>query len=110
MAYWYRLAKKGANGNSRAASDDSKNNHEAQISKGLMQVFMRATQVEGAMTDLVVSIDQTCNTAESEDKQLSDICRFLGLNYDSDKAAGEGGMPCFSGPEGIVSQSCLHAN
>lgn len=101
---WCRLSKKVSDTGSRnkAPSDEHKANLEAQISKGLMGVFMKATQVEEAVTDLILLTDETCCSADSEDMQLSGLFRALGIDYDAEKAADLGGTPCFSGPEGLL--------
>lgn len=65
-----------------------------------MTVFMKATEVEEAMIDFILLANRTCCSADSEEKQLSDIFSELGLQYDADAAAEMGGTPCFSGPEG----------
>jgi hypothetical protein len=74
---------------------------DAQISKALMGVFMKATQVEAAVTDLILAASATCSSSSSEEKQLSALFEFLGITYDAGKAKMMGGMPCFSGPEGV---------
>jgi hypothetical protein len=74
---------------------------DAQISKALMGVFMKATQVEAAVTDLILAANANCSTTNSEEKQLSDLFEFLGITYDAGKAKTMGGTPCFNGPEGV---------
>jgi hypothetical protein len=74
---------------------------DAQISKALMGVFMKATQVEAAVTDLILAANATCSSESSEEKQLSDLFEFLGITYDAGKAKTMGGTPCFNGPEGV---------
>lgn len=83
-----------------------KDNFDAQVSKGLMSVFMKATQAEQAMMDLILTAAETCNSALSEEKQLSDLFAVLGMEYDATKAD-DGGVLCFSGPEGMLSLSCV---
>jgi hypothetical protein len=77
------------------------NSMDAQVSKALMGVFMKATEVESALTDLILAANAKCNSSSSEDKQLSDLFEFLGVTYDAGKAKQMGGTPCFSGPEGV---------
>ena len=67
-----------------------------------MAVFMKATLVEQAMMDLIICVHETCNSADSEEKQLQSIFSALGKQYDSERAAETGGAPCFSGPEGMA--------
>jgi hypothetical protein len=74
---------------------------DMQISKALMGVFMKATQVESAVTDLILAANAKCNSANSEEKQLTDLFDFLGVTYDAGKAKEMGGTQCFSGPEGV---------
>jgi hypothetical protein len=92
-----RLAK---TANNQAGRDVADSSMDAQISKALMGVFMKATQVEAAVTDLILAANANCSTASSEEKQLSDLFEFLGITYDAGKAKTMGGTPCFNGPEG----------
>lgn len=87
-------------GSSKAANDTS--NYDAQVSKGLMAVFMKATLAEQTMIDLILTADELCNSSDSEDKQLTDIFSFLEMSYDAQQAAENGGASCFSGPEGVT--------
>jgi hypothetical protein len=87
--------------NSQAGNDAKDNNIDAIISKALMGVFMRATQGESAITDLILAAKDKCSSTDSEEKQLSALCAFLGLQYDAGKAEEMDGTPCFSGPEGV---------
>lgn len=65
-----------------------------------MAVFMKATLAEQSMIDLILTADELCNSADSEEKQLSDLFAALEIEYDAQKAADVGGTPCFSGPDG----------
>jgi hypothetical protein len=76
---------------------------DALISKALMGVFMKATQGESAVADLILAAHDKCNSADSEERQLSDLFKLLGVHYDAGKAMERGGTPCFSGPEGVCS-------
>lgn len=95
--------KKVVSNNGRSGADSGNANHDAQISKGLMNVFMKAAQFEAAMTDLITVAQKACTSTETEEQQLTAVFKALGITYDVDKAADVGGTPCFSGPEGAVS-------
>jgi hypothetical protein len=94
-------SKSNTNGKGTSLEKESNKDLEAQVSKGLMAVFMKATHAEQALTDLILTADEACSSEDSEEKQLSDLFVFLGLQFDAEKAAEMGGTPCFSGPEGI---------
>lgn len=78
-------------------------NLDAQVTKGLMNVFMNTAHIEAAITDLIMTAQRVCSTTDSEEKQLSALFAALGATHDVEQAADMGAATCFTGPEGTLS-------